>query len=55
KKIVITYKKVPSQPQWSAVFSDWRFNQKLPASLFQPKIPKDVTKSSFIRATENQR
>ncbi|MBV8773698.1 MAG: DUF2092 domain-containing protein [Deltaproteobacteria bacterium] len=55
KKIVITYKKVPSQPQWSAVFSDWRFNQKLPASLFQPRLPKGVTKSSFIGARENQR
>jgi hypothetical protein len=55
RKVVITYKKLPSQPQWSAIFSNWRFNRKLPASLFQPRLPKGVTKSSFIGAKENQR
>lgn len=48
RKIVITYKKLPSQPQWSAIFSNWRLNEKLPASLFQPKIPKCALKASFI-------
>jgi hypothetical protein len=47
-KVVITYKNLPSQPQWSAVFSKWRFNQELPASLFQAKIPKGMIKTSFI-------
>jgi hypothetical protein len=54
RKIVITHKNVPSQPQWAAVFSKWRFNRKLPASLFQPKIPKGVTMASFMGAQENQ-
>jgi hypothetical protein len=54
RKIVITHKNVPSQPQWTAVFSKWRFNRKLPASMFQPRIPKGVTKASFIGAQENQ-
>jgi hypothetical protein len=55
RKIVITYKKLPSQPQWSATFSNWRFNQKLPASLFQPKIPKGVIKVSFIGEQEKKK
>ncbi|MBV8360675.1 MAG: DUF2092 domain-containing protein [Deltaproteobacteria bacterium] len=54
RKIVIIHKNVPSQPQWAAVFSKWRFNRKLPASLFQPKIPKGVTMASFIGAQETQ-
>jgi hypothetical protein len=54
RKIVITHKNIPSQPQWAAVFSKWRFNRKLPASLFQPRIPKGVTMASFIGAQENQ-
>jgi hypothetical protein len=51
-KIVITYKNRPAQPQWTAVFSKWRFDRKLPASLFQPKIPKGVIKTSFIGEQE---
>jgi hypothetical protein len=54
RKIVIIHKNTPSEPQWAAVFSKWRFNRKLPASLFQPKLPKDVTRASFIGAQENQ-
>ena len=52
RKIVITYKNLPSQPQWAAVLSEWRFNRKLPASLFQPKIPKGAIKTSFIKTQE---
>jgi hypothetical protein len=55
RKIVITYKKLPSQPQWSAIFSNWRFNQNLPASLFQPKIPKGAIKASFIGEQEKKK
>ena len=54
RKIVIIHKNVPSQPQWAAVFSKWRFNRKLSASLFQPRIPQGVTEASFIGAQENQ-
>ena len=48
RKIVITYKKLPAQPQWAAVLSNWHFNHVLPASLFQPKIPQGTIKTSFI-------
>jgi hypothetical protein len=54
RKIVITHKNLPSQPQWEAVLSKWRFNRKLPASLFQPRIPQGVTKASFIATQGNQ-
>jgi hypothetical protein len=55
RKVVITYKKLPSQPQWSAIFSNWRFSEKLPASLFQPKIPKGAIKASFVRGQEKKK
>jgi hypothetical protein len=55
RKIVITYKNLPAQPQWWAVFSGWRLNQNLPASLFQPRIPKGVIKTSFIVEQEKPR
>jgi hypothetical protein len=48
RKIVITYKKLPAEPQWAAVLSNWRFNRPLPTSLFQPKIPKGAIKTTFI-------
>jgi hypothetical protein len=54
RKIVITYKKLPSQPQWSAVFSKWRFNQTLPASLFEPRIPKGAIKATFVGKQEKK-
>jgi hypothetical protein len=54
RKIVIIHKNIPSQPQWAAVFSKWQFNRTLPASLFQPGIPKGATRASFIGAKENQ-
>jgi hypothetical protein len=52
RKIVITYKKLPAQPQWVAVLSDWRLNQPLSASIFQPRIPKGTIKTSFIGTQE---
>jgi len=55
RKIVITYKKLLSQPQWSAVFSNWRLNQVLPASLFQPKIPQGAVRASFMGPQEKRR
>jgi hypothetical protein len=54
RKIVITYKKLPSQPQWSAMFSNWQFNHKLPASLFQPRIPKSAIKATFVGEQEKK-
>src|SRR5208283_591419 len=44
RKVVITYKKLPTQPQWAAVLSNWRLDQQMPASSFQPKIPAGAIK-----------
>jgi hypothetical protein len=53
RKIVITYKKLPTQPQWEAVFSNWRFDHQLPASFFEPTIPKGAIKADFIESKED--
>lgn len=55
RKIVITYKKLPTQPQWEAVFSNWRFDRQLPASFFEPTIPKKAIKTDFVEAEEKQK
>jgi hypothetical protein len=52
RKVVITYKKLPTQPQWEAVLSNWQFDQQVPSSLFQPKIPKGAIKTEFIGSKE---
>lgn len=48
RKIVITYKNLSTQPQWEAIFTEWRFDQPLPASTFEPHIPKGAIKTNFI-------
>ena len=53
-KIVVNYKNLPSEPQWTAVLSKWRFNRKLPSSLFEAKIPKGMIKTSFMGVQEKQ-
>jgi len=54
RKIVITYKKLPTQPQWEAVFSAWQLDRHLPASFFQPRMPKGAIKTDFIGSKEGQ-
>jgi len=54
RKIVITYKKLPSQPQWEALFSNWRFDRQLPASMFEPVIPKKAIETVFVKSKEDQ-
>ena len=54
RKIVITYKQLPTQPQWGAVFSNWRFDRQLPASLFEPTLPKGAIKTDFVESKEGQ-
>jgi hypothetical protein len=52
RKILITYKKLPSQPEWEAVLSDWRLDRQVPASFFDPKLPKGAVKIGFIGSEE---
>lgn len=48
RKIVITYKTVPESPQYTAVFSDWKFNKSLPDSLFEPEIPSGAKEIDMV-------
>ena len=46
-KIVITYKTQPSQPQFSAVFSDWNFAPRIAEPVFTPDLPQGLEKVPF--------
>ena len=50
-KLVITYKTRPSQPQFTAVFSEWDFAPRIAASVFTPTPPASLVKVSFDTAT----
>jgi hypothetical protein len=49
-KLVITYRSLPSQPQFSAVFSDWDFDPRIAAPVFTPMLPDGVQKIPFQTA-----
>jgi hypothetical protein len=46
-KLVITYKTQPSQPQFSAVFTDWNFSPRIAAPVFTPELPAGAQKIQF--------
>lgn len=50
-KLVITYKAQPSQPQFSAVFSDWNFSPRIADSVFTPDLPSDAREIQFAPAS----
>jgi hypothetical protein len=39
RKLVIHYKKIAGQPEYSALLDDWNFSPKIPAGQFEAKIP----------------
>ncbi|MDN0084963.1 DUF2092 domain-containing protein [Crenobacter sp. SG2305] len=47
-RVVISYKKSPGQPQFSATFSDWNFNPEITPSAFVFEPPADVTQIAFM-------
>jgi hypothetical protein len=53
-KVVITYKTHPSQPQFSAVFTDWDFAPRVPLSAFTPELPPGIRKVPFSSVTSAQ-
>jgi hypothetical protein len=55
RKIVITYKTLPAEPQWSAVMSDWRFDKNIPASIFKSKISKGAVHASFVELQRKEK
>ena len=46
-KLVITYKTQPSQPQFTAVFTDWDFAPRIAAPVFTPEVPAGLEKIPF--------
>jgi len=46
-KLVITYKTLPAQPQFTAVFTDWDFNPRIAPSIFIPSLPASARKVPF--------
>jgi hypothetical protein len=46
-KLVITYKMQPSQPQFTAVFTDWDFAPRIAAPVFTPEVPTGLVKIPF--------
>lgn len=46
-KLVITYKTQPSQPQFTAVFTDWDFAPRIAAPVFTPEPPVGLEKVPF--------
>lgn len=55
RKLVITYKALPSQPQFTAVLSDWDFAPRLAEPLFSPELPPDARQIAFAKlASQSQ-
>ena len=50
-KLVITYKNQPSQPQFTAVFSDWDFAPRIDQMVFTPELPPGTEKIPFATVT----
>jgi len=46
-KVVISYKTQPSQPQFSAVFTDWDFAPRIAVPVFTPEMPAGLQKIPF--------
>lgn len=50
RKLVVTYKTLPGSPQFVAVLSEWRFDERFANTVFEPKIPNGVQKIDFVDA-----
>jgi hypothetical protein len=51
-KLVITYKMQSSQPQFSAVFTDWNFAPRIAAPVFTPEVPAGLAKIPFATVSD---
>jgi len=50
-KLVITYRNQPSQPQFTAVFTDWDFSPRIAEPVFTPDLPPGAEKIPFQTVT----
>ena len=54
RKVTITYKTLPSSPQYSALFSEWNLAARLPDMVFSPILPKGAEKIEFLEAIKKE-
>ena len=54
RKIVINYGSAPGSPEYVAVLSDWKFPESIPASVFQPDLPKDAKRIDIMKVKETK-
>jgi hypothetical protein len=52
RKVVLTYKNVPGNPQFTAMFSNWDFSPRLSDLLFSFSPPKGADKIEFLPASQ---
>ena len=50
RKLIITYKRLPGAPQFSAVLSDWDLATRPPDSLFVAQPPASASRIEFLTA-----
>jgi hypothetical protein len=48
-KLVITYKTQQSQPQFTAIFTEWDFAPRIAAPVFTPEVPPGLEKVPFVK------
>jgi len=49
RKLVITYKTLPSSPQYAATLTDWDFTTRLPDTLFAARVPASAIRIPFMK------
>ncbi len=54
RKLVITYKQEDTAPQFTAIFSDWKFKSSLPDKTFVFTPPKGAAKIEILPATDTE-
>ena len=54
RKIVINYRNAPGSPEYVAVLSDWKFPERIPASVFRPDLPKDAKRIDIMKVKETK-
>jgi hypothetical protein len=52
RKLIITQKKLPASPQWTAYLTDWNLAPQLSDSLFVFTPPQGATKTKFVSLKE---
>jgi hypothetical protein len=52
RKLLITQKKLPAEPQWTAYFADWNFSPQLSDNLFVFTPPEGAKQIKFISLKE---